>query len=129
MIGYLIVNHFMDGASFTAVHDLFNQFFQNMRIFQTQCIGHIVGNLIWIGKHHQQFIVMLRPASLRHIILGIQQFPVVDHFIKNVGSHIHGHHGATRDLIEEGGRIRLQNTLIRICIIDARLNTGTVLLY
>ena len=73
---------------FLAAHDFRDDFLQNRRILQAHGIGHIVRDLVGIGQDHDHLSVMLRPAAFDHIILRIQQFPVIDHFIEHIRCHV-----------------------------------------
>ena len=108
-------------------HDPVNDFLQLVGVFQTHRVGHVIGDLAWIGQNNDQLIVAFRPSALQYVILRFQDLPVVHHFIEHIGCHIHGHHGISHDLIEQGRRICLQNFLTGIGIENAGFDTIMIL--
>ena len=118
-IGYLL--HHL--ATHDVIHDLIQQF----RCLQAQGVGHHVGDLAGIGQDHDHLIVTLRPFALKHLILGLQHFPVVDHFVENVRTHEAGHQGVAQNLIEQRTGIGLQDPLGGIRQINPGLNAVAVL--
>ena len=107
--------------------DVVHDGIQQIRIFQSKCVGHIVRNLTGIRQHHNQFIITFRPATFQNFILGFQHLPIIDHLVEHISFHQAGHNGIAHDLIKKRRRIGLLDSIFRIRQINPGLNTIAIL--
>ena len=110
-----------------AAHDVIKNHVQCGLLLQAQSVGHHIRDLIWIREDYDHLTVVLRPFALKHLVLGIQKFPVIDHLIENICSHQTGHHGIAHDFLEQCAGVGLQNAVGGIFHVNSGLDAVAIL--
>ena len=107
----LPLHRLLIGPAGLPLHDGLHLCLQLGRTLHAQGIGHIVGDTGGIRQNKDHFRVILRPPAPDHLILGFQQFPVVDHFIEHIGVHVGTHSGTAGEVGKQAGGIGLDQPL------------------